>query len=1197
MKTEISRDSHQKEKRYSGVYQQQGRMLTDADWNELVEILKERLNDALKDVVGNGSPLHRNVINNDTDPPNLQWGYVHVDGIQTVVRPDEGATLQPAFEYDHQEDFPSAPTPTGDYILYADVWERTVTHLMDERLRDKGLHGADTCTRKQMMAQVKWCLYDSVNPVNPDNDPEQSAKNPAKGDAELTVTLLQKTIQPDPCDPCVDQLGVESKVGNYLFRVEVHDVKGDADGPIEITLKWSSENGAEQYTLKDAAGSDVEPPADFKGEKWVYEFFDETTERHLGVHLASGFTPDRESLTEGYPATVPSRNFVRRWDGYCTLNLSSKTLTEGVDRKVSLSTSKAPEALGYVHINSSLRINLASTRLDLTLDGNKFVAGDYWLAEVREAEDKAGDPLITDETPHGIEHHYLTLGKVVDNVLQPNPEADRKYAFPPLTEMTRMFMAGGDGQEVAPGQPLPQPLRVAVANGEWPVNGIDVRFKIEVGGGNLSDGTTSNSEIVVKTGTTGIDGIAQCHWIPDSLSNADYRVKATLVDPDDPSNNLDHPPVYFYANLVTADQVAYTSDCEADVTDTVHNLLATDSPAALEHINPNYYTVAEVLDTLLCKLRAKHIPYDATNVARWEDVNEEEETALPATVQEAIDALLENLHSEDITYTPSCAGDTPPTVRSQLEIPADTSSRVHAVLDKLLCDFKATHLPLDKTDAGLCDDFKDANTVQDALKVLCDRKTGGGCCTITISPGDDIEAKLAAIKNGQDAHICITQGEYKVESPVILENKGHITLQGCSSGTRVLAPTRESVFLFRNCKSVVVRDISLQSGRVGEKGSYEHLNGTLTIHDVDSISIDSVKLACPASGERSASCLTVAYNSPDNKKSSVRIRYSQLNPGHHQIGMLLVNVNRAQIEDNEIRVRRKSRHWVFKDRIKFVRFRRAIRRMLVSNVSFSPDKSRNASFNGGDFKVYFSTDKMLLKAWPKYFSKHPPEKHPASKRDLIRYLKKSADAILLNQGVVTGTQSFKTWYQRMEKFLPAVAKQGIVCAGRSAEDIRIINNSIHGIAQGVHIGLSHNEPKGYLPDWASRVQITGNHIVIYLGAENYGGRHGIFVGNCKSLDIESNHMKVERFPKGIVRPIDGVRVFGYLGRMVQIRKNHTNDFDTGIFVRATNPDLPIAISPIPKKYLWQISSNMLEGAADSLDVEPVDLFLKENNYS
>src|SRR5512133_3153991 len=130
MKTEISRGSHQPEKRYSGVYQQQGRMLTDADWNELVDILKEQLNDALKDVVGNGSPLHRNVVNNDTGTPKLQWGYLYVDGVQAMVRPD--ATSPPDFTYDNQEDFPSPPAlPVAavPYYYYADVWERTITQL------------------------------------------------------------------------------------------------------------------------------------------------------------------------------------------------------------------------------------------------------------------------------------------------------------------------------------------------------------------------------------------------------------------------------------------------------------------------------------------------------------------------------------------------------------------------------------------------------------------------------------------------------------------------------------------------------------------------------------------------------------------------------------------------------------------------------------------------------------------------------------------------------------------------------------------------------------------------------------------------------------------------------------------------------------------------------------------------------------
>ena len=62
MKTQISRISHWPEKRYSGVYQQQGRMITDADWNELVELLKARVDGALADAVGSGTGQTRIVL-------------------------------------------------------------------------------------------------------------------------------------------------------------------------------------------------------------------------------------------------------------------------------------------------------------------------------------------------------------------------------------------------------------------------------------------------------------------------------------------------------------------------------------------------------------------------------------------------------------------------------------------------------------------------------------------------------------------------------------------------------------------------------------------------------------------------------------------------------------------------------------------------------------------------------------------------------------------------------------------------------------------------------------------------------------------------------------------------------------------------------------------------------------------------------
>lgn len=785
MKTEISRDSHQPQKRYSGVYQQQGRMLTDADWNELVEILKARLNDALKDVVGSragstgGMPRHRalKIVADALTTFKIMPGHIYVDGMAAEIIDDT------AFLYNAQSDYPSPPTPTGDYILYADVWERTVTHLMDERLRDKGLHGADTCTRKQTMAQVKWCS----NTI----DPEQSDKNPKKGDAELSLTLLHKTTESDPCDPCAAQLEVESKVGNYLFRVEVHDVKGDADSPDEITLKWSSENGAVQF---EALSTKEEMPAGFISDKWVYEFFDMTSERHLGVHFgSSSWEPSRGVLEEikepSDPYAVPTipgssetKRFVRRWDGYCTLDLTSNTLVEGVDRGVALSTTKDVNAPGYVEIDStSLEINLAGIHLNMVLDGKKFVVGDYWLADVREAEhdplDAIKSKLIENECPLGIEHHYLVLGEVIGAALQPNAEADRKYAFPSLSEMTRMFMAGGDGQEVMPGETLPQPLRVGVANGEWPVEGAKVRFQIEEGGGSLNP---------IDDGKTNAYGFAECEWTPDAVVGDKCRVKATLVDPEHESDASSDivPPVFFYANLVTADQVAYEPGCAGSGQDTVHGLLATDSAVSLNLGTDGYYTVKEVLDALLCKLRAKHIPYapgcsdsdpntvhghladdasldlgadgcytikevfdallcklaakhlpyDPTFSAedRWIDINESASN-LPQTVQDAIDQLVNNLEASDVRYVlPPC--DTTdygvPTFKELIKDdiviePDETNPKIKALWDAVLCLLDAEHIPYDyKKEETRWEDVIDETspvfpmTVQSAIDLL-----------------------------------------------------------------------------------------------------------------------------------------------------------------------------------------------------------------------------------------------------------------------------------------------------------------------------------------------------------------------------------------------------------------------------------------------------------------------------------------------
>lgn len=426
MNTQISAETFRRAQRYSGVYQQQGRMLRDADWNELVDVIKDRLTTALGDVVGSGLPEGAGVLS-ATGP---QFGRAYVDGIEAELVADpsfEGGTPNP---YANQADFPSPPALPASYVLYLDVWERVVSALEDADLLDVALHGADTCTRTQVLTQLKWCPLPSEGGTAACDD---SAQNPRSGDAVLTAALRGggSGPGPDPCDPCAEQIDVSAPVGNYLFRLEVHSVEGTPTNPTRVVLKWSSENGAEQHPVGSV-------PVDFAAPGYVFEQFDDTTERQLGVHLAGGFVPSRGILSSSLPTT--GGGYVRRWDGAMAFVFTDGgiTLDTGSDPAASdlgVSLTAAANLDGHGNVTggtTSLGLALRSLSLTLGVSGSQFVAGDYWEVLVRERDTSV---RVLSPTPRGVIHHYLTLGQVSGGAFTPVPHSTQRFAFPPLTDI------------------------------------------------------------------------------------------------------------------------------------------------------------------------------------------------------------------------------------------------------------------------------------------------------------------------------------------------------------------------------------------------------------------------------------------------------------------------------------------------------------------------------------------------------------------------------------------------------------------------------------------------------------------------------------------------------------------------------------------------------------------------------------------
>jgi len=422
MKTQISRNAHQPEKGYSGVYQQMGRMITDADWNALTDIEKQKLAAALADVIASGAPRVGGLaINLDGT---VQPGDLYVDGLRARLTGSAPLTVTA------QPDYPDPPSFSGKNVrLYADVWERTVTALEDSTLLDAALHGADTTTRSQRMLQVKWCNV-SKNPENP-------AHNPPVGSGKLTLKLRKIFVGDDHCDPCASEVDLDERVGNYLFRVEVHDVYLEGDKNF-LVLKWSRDNGAEAYAVDKY-------PVGFNQGDWVWEFFDTDSEKTLGHHFPGNFKPRRGGLKTEFavPGGGDPHEFVRQWDGYAVVNLSDNTLESGYDRGTDLSEAVSGDAHGFVGFDSGgLTINGERLELVLAYQGEAFVAGDYWQAAVREAVDASGGYVLGSagggDPPQDILHHYLELGQLdsAGNLVSMTDAKRRQFHFPPLTDIS-----------------------------------------------------------------------------------------------------------------------------------------------------------------------------------------------------------------------------------------------------------------------------------------------------------------------------------------------------------------------------------------------------------------------------------------------------------------------------------------------------------------------------------------------------------------------------------------------------------------------------------------------------------------------------------------------------------------------------------------------------------------------------------------
>lgn len=448
-----------------GVLLQQGRPLSDAEWNSLALQIRRRIHVGTLDTIGAAVvPMQTPdgfKIGISGSNLTIGRGRLYVDGMLAEnhgsgskawdARLEEEIGTKPLFyvappaDPDAGQPYYPDPPPlpvTGRHLVYLDVWTREVNYLIRPELIEKAV-GVDSTTRLQTVWQVK--LLNNVGTTANCSTPLDQipgwlpANAPSAG--RLTTSTVAVPGEPDPC--LIPPGGGYKGLENQLYRVEIQ--KGGGLGT--ATFKWSRDNASvetrithipalNQLTVESTHKDSV---LRFSDGDWV-EITDDWRELHNqpgelrrikignGVDDATRTILLEAPLTAGmFPTnaqnqTQPGRHTrIKRWDQRGKVLDQNGNVLQDLDLAVSTGDITVPAGAGVgVLLEHSV---IAQFSLDPA--GGEFKAGDCWIFAARSTD--ATIEELDKAPPRAIHHHYAKLGFVTF----PSGITDCRIFWPP----------------------------------------------------------------------------------------------------------------------------------------------------------------------------------------------------------------------------------------------------------------------------------------------------------------------------------------------------------------------------------------------------------------------------------------------------------------------------------------------------------------------------------------------------------------------------------------------------------------------------------------------------------------------------------------------------------------------------------------------------------------------------------------------
>jgi Family of unknown function (DUF6519) len=350
------------------------------------------------------------------------------------------------------------------YIVYADVWNRGITHLEDPKIREVALGGSDTSTRMQTICQIKLReIPDHLNFQHKIGLAEYEIKKMnEEGAGRLSV------IYPHNSSLSNSESNFRT-LGNHLYRIQIHDseegrMNNNDDDNNRATFKWSKDNASKAFPIKGWEEKEVkEVELDQKGRRLdnafrigdlieIIDDIDELSEQprgHMrritkiedgGKRLSWGTREDSEQISVKYlhePVTITAGRYrpdlhpkVILWDGIDYVNAT-------MDNSSSYS------------LMSTDRFSSSDEGIRIRFDPGVFRSGHYWNFTTRS---NGSVELLKSAKPMGPKHHYALLalirkeiGKEIEII------EDLRHTYQPLTNLRAIDISYDDGGKLRSG--------------------------------------------------------------------------------------------------------------------------------------------------------------------------------------------------------------------------------------------------------------------------------------------------------------------------------------------------------------------------------------------------------------------------------------------------------------------------------------------------------------------------------------------------------------------------------------------------------------------------------------------------------------------------------------------------------------------------------------------------------------------------